>query len=160
MQYRLISSDDIPAVARLRLCYLEEAYHGLLPGQYETLLQQNISFLREHLGRDCLVAAAFSETEAVGSVYLSIFEKPANRRFPNGRFGEIYGVYTIPKLRRRGVATALLRMILEKAPALSLSFLELEASADGFSLYQKLGFIETPSDYRKMKYPLAKELLL
>ena len=151
---RLIAPADIPAVSALRVAYLDETYGGLPPAQARDLARENQAYLEQQLGSGCLVAAAFDGDTAVSCVYLTVICKAANRRFPNGRYGEIYGVYTLPAYRRRGLATDLMRLVMQAAPELRLSFLELEASADGFPVYRKLGFQESPSEYRRMLLPL------
>jgi GNAT superfamily N-acetyltransferase len=60
-----------------------------------------------------------------------------------GRHGIVINVFTEPEWRRRGLAEALMREIVEWARGERLDRLLLHASKDGRRLYERLGFIDT-----------------
>ena len=74
--------------------------------------------------------------------------------FITGKTGTVLNVYTMPTHRRKGLASKLMTMMLEDAAAHQLSVVELKATDDGYSLYQKLGFVDAVSHYRQMKYTI------
>ena len=78
----------------------------------------------------------------MASVFLVIFEKPANPLFTTGKTGTILNVYTKKEYRRQGLAAKLLEMAIEEAKKRNLSYLDLTATADGISVYKKMGFVE------------------
>ena len=61
-------------------------------------------------------------------------------------------VYTVPEYRRQGHAGKLLEMAIEGAHQRDVSYIELKATDDGFSLYQKAGFVTVEEKYINMKY--------
>jgi GNAT superfamily N-acetyltransferase len=60
-----------------------------------------------------------------------------------GRHAIVINVYTEPEWRRRGVASMLLKHIIDWSRAEKLDRLVLHASEDGRALYEKLGFEAT-----------------
>ena len=75
---------DIPALCRLRLAYFDEEFGDLPQEQLSAISAQLPAYFAEHLGRDCIVAAAESpEGVLVANAILMISEKPANPFFPN-----------------------------------------------------------------------------
>ncbi len=55
--------------------------------------------------------------------------------------GRVRDVYVLPTHRRRGIARALMALVLDEARALRIDRLSLGASAMGRPLYESLGFI-------------------
>jgi GNAT superfamily N-acetyltransferase len=60
-----------------------------------------------------------------------------------GRHGIVLNVFTEPDWRRRGLAELLMRHVLAWAREQRLDRLVLHASAEGRSLYERLGFVAT-----------------
>ena len=86
--------------------------------------------------------------EVVGGAGLQLREllpRPAlgGRRLVGGPQGLILNVFTERAWRRRGVAAALMRELLQWCRAHGIESLVLHASADGRPLYEKLGFTPT-----------------
>ncbi len=66
----------------------------------------------------------------------------AGRLAAAGREGYVFSVYTAAEFRRRGIAGALLGLLLEEARALGLLRLRLHPTADSRPLYLGLGFAD------------------
>ena len=79
-------------------------------------------------------------------------QKVPSQRFLNGMFGEIYGVYTHPNFRNKGIATQLIKRCIKNAKDKNIDFIQLGASEMGLSIYEKCGFTFTNTEYREMKY--------
>lgn len=152
MIYKLAQERDIPGVTDLRMEYLNEAYGGLDPQDERRIREANLEYLRQNLNRRCFVAFAEEEGILYSCAYLTIIEKAANGRFMQGRYGDLYGVFTSPAYRRRGAATGLVRLLVEKGRELRLPFVQLEAASSAHRIYQNIGFQDTTSDYVEMKY--------
>ena len=60
-----------------------------------------------------------------------------------GRHAIILNVFTEPEWRRRGVATLLMRRIIDWSQKEQIDRLVLHASTEGRALYERLGFIPT-----------------
>jgi predicted GNAT family acetyltransferase len=74
---------------------------------------------------------------------------PGIRKAPDGAHvtsgvqGLIVNVYTEPSWRHRGLASLLVRHVLDDAHARRVASLVLHASTQGRSLYESLGFVPT-----------------
>ena len=142
----------IRQVIELRIKYFREYYENFTKEQEYTIEQNLHKYFNDHLNSDCVVAVIKKNDKVVASAILNIFVKAPNRRFQNGKYGEIYGVYTTPKERRNGYATALIQMLINYSKEKELSFIQLDASEKGIQVYKHCGFIEETSDYVPMKY--------
>ena len=136
----------------LRLEYFKKTYKTFT-NKDEITIRKNLDLYFDcHLNDDCYVVIIREDSKPVSSAILNVICKAPNKRFPDGRYGEIYGVYTTPNKRHNGYATKLIQELLIKAKELNLPYVELDASVDGKPIYQKCGFVEEHSDYTKMKY--------
>lgn len=70
-----------------------------------------------------------------------------------GLEGVVLNVYVEPEWRRRGVARALMRTILDWAPAAGIVRLVLHPSAEGRALYESMGFV--PTNELRFAHPLT-----
>lgn len=144
---------DIPALCRLRLAYFDEEFGDLPQEQLSAISAQLPAYFAEHLGRDCIVAAAESpEGEIVANAILMISEKPANPFFPNGRTGYVLGVFTEPAYRGKGIATRMMQLIQDTAKARRLDQVTLSASVMGKRIYEKIGFRVKQSKFTEMEW--------
>jgi ribosomal protein S18 acetylase RimI-like enzyme len=97
---------DISALEQLRMDYLKEDFGELTTEQKEMLLAEIDPYLRWHLGTGLMVfVARDDEAGIVSCAWLLLIEKPPSPRFPHGRTGTLFNVYTAPAFRRRGLAS-------------------------------------------------------
>ena len=61
-------------------------------------------------------------------------------------------VYTKPEHRRMGHARRLMELLMEDAGKMGLSVVELKATEAGYGMYAALGFEESGSKYRAMRW--------
>lgn len=144
MQIRKAALTDIDLLIRLRIDFLGEL-HPLSPGESETISAS----LRDYFGRHipagtCMAMLAFDGEEPVSTAYLGICEKPANRSFVNGVTATLLNVWTHPNYRRQGIATGLIRALIEDARQAGVSSIDLSATEAGRPVYEKLGFEPDP----------------
>mgnify|MGYP001233871239 CR=1 FL=1 len=71
---------------------------------------------------------------------LVIRQSPPTYHNLTGREGYIMGMYTRPEFRRRGLATAMMHIILDHLRSEGIQRATLRASYEGRPLYEKLGF--------------------
>lgn len=139
MTIREATITDTDTLIQLRLLYLTEHFGDI--GDTEKQIKQQLSaYIPAHLSKDFSVFLAEENGEIVACAFLVLQEKPANPRFPTGKTGLLLNVYTKPSFRRRGVADALLKAVIEEARRLNLSFIELTATEAGEKLYLNNGF--------------------
>lgn len=160
MEIKYVNECKINDAIDLRISYFKEAYKELRDEQ-ETELRNNLrEYFSSHLGRDCFIVLAVVDNKAVASAILNIFSKAPNKKIPSGKYAEIYGVFTIKEERHKGYATALIKELINMSDQMDVSFVMLEATGEGKSIYLNCGFVEIQSEYTSMKYYIADKPIL
>ena len=143
MAYRLgtATHEDIPQLIELRMAYLLADF-GTLDATVEDTIRGSLpSFFDRHLGGDLFAYAMRCDDGSIVSLALMLVsEKPPNPRFPHGRIGTVFNVFTVPEHRRRGLARQVMGALVEDARLRGLDLVELNATDDGYGLYKSLGF--------------------
>ena len=143
MAYRLgtATHEDIPQLIELRMAYLLADF-GMLDATVEDSIRGSLpSFFERHLGGDLFAYAMRCDDGSIVSLALMLVsEKPPNPRFPHGRIGTVFNVFTVPEHRRKGLARQVVRALVDDARARGLDLVELNATDDGYGLYKSLGF--------------------
>ncbi len=142
---------DIEGLAEMRIAYLQEdlgEMSGQEADQYRTRLKE---YFERVLNQKIFCYAAKENEVILSTAFLLVSEKPASPSFPNGWTGTILNVYTKPEYRGKGLARRVMEALVRDAENMDLCLLELKATEDGYSLYQKLGFEQDQSHYRPMK---------
>lgn len=152
MLFEKAGKSDIHELTELRLSYLAED-HGELAPDMRSLVAENLPpYFERHLNRDLFVFVCRDAEKIAGCCFLCVSEKPASPAFPSGKTGAVLNVYTRPAYRKKGIAKALVRMLLSEAAEMRLDYVELKATAAGYRLYHSLGFEDDGSKYRAMIY--------
>jgi aminoglycoside 6'-N-acetyltransferase I len=124
VETRLATEDDLDVLRRLWDASVAEATYTPYPAApFEP------AFLTEHLA-----VVADDAGEVVGAAY-------ANLSSPD--FGYVFGLYTVPEARRRGVASALMRRIAAELRELGRDYVVLNVDTPNEAaraLYERLGF--------------------
>ncbi|MBR2683393.1 MAG: GNAT family N-acetyltransferase [Atopobiaceae bacterium] len=149
------SLDDLDQLIKLRLAYLADDFGALDPEQIVQIRETLPGYLHKHLDTDLLAFVARAEDGAIMScAWLLLVEKPPSPRFPNGRTGVLFNVYTAPQYRRQGLARRTMGALIEEAYRLRLDVLELHATEDGYPLYRSLGFSDDSTTHKAMRLML------
>ena len=151
---RFATKEDAEVLVEMRLSYLREDHSDLSAEETQMLKVQLTEYFPRTVGESLRAVLAFDGESPIAAACLVITEKPANPAFPTGKVGTILSVYTRPEYRRQGVATEMMKLLIEEGKKLDLSFIELSATASGKPLYEKLGFVEKKSVYTAMKLRL------
>lgn len=143
MTIRKATLDDIESLIRLRVDYLTEEKGSLTQDDESAIRTQLRKYFSKHIPVNTFVGIlAEIDGEIVSTAYLSIFEKPANQAFITGVTGTLFNVLTYPRYRRKGIASKVIKQIVEEARGIGVSCLDLSATSDGKKLYEKFGFKE------------------
>ncbi len=153
MNLRLASHNDLTALVRARLDFCREMFAPTSAEESARLESDLETYFREHLGRDCLAVLAEDDGEVAAMAFLILVDRPASPAVPSGRVGEVGNVLTYPGHRRRGLATAVMRRLIEEADHRGVSRVDLAASPAGRKVYEKLGFTEQ-AGHTRMQLPL------
>lgn len=107
--------------------------------------ERSVAYFQSQIGLRPPVLYAWLATvegTVVGSAALTLatsLPRPMDgRKFGDGR---IRSVYVDPSVRRRGIASALVRAAIDRARACDVARLTLGASPNGKPLYEMLGFV-------------------
>ena len=133
--------EDVKLLVELRLAYLLDQNTKEHLGDLNVLAQKLQEYFEKAIRNGELVAVVAQEQQKIGAVaMLSVAERPPRTAADSCRVGTIYNVYTYPEYRNRGLATAVMKRLLEEAEKLGLASVDLLASEQGRPLYEKLGF--------------------
>ncbi len=152
MEYVLATKNDIEQLVDMRIAYLKEDMVDMTEEQIQAVREQLPDYFKHHLGNDILGFIVKNNKDILSTALLLIIHKPANPNFMHGKVGEVLNVYTKPEYRHQGMAKGIMKNLLAYAKDLGLDFVELSATEQGYPLYKSLGFLESSSHYRKMKY--------
>jgi len=141
MLIRRATLDDLEELVRLRLEFLREV-GNLKGGEGTAALAEAIRrYLLEKMPREEFMAwVAEVDGRIVGVSGLVFFEKLPAVGNPSGREAYVMNMYTIPEWRGKGVATALLRAIIEFVKGTEVKRIWLRATEEGRPVYEKAGF--------------------
>ena len=92
------------------------------------------------------VAVMENERDIVATGGMSFFHRAPNFGSLDGRDGYLLNMYTKPEWRGKGVATEIVKCVLEYARSIQLKAVRLHASNAGRPVYEKLGFIRQESE--------------
>ncbi|WP_160689367.1 GNAT family N-acetyltransferase [Clostridium sp. C2-6-12] len=154
MVIRKAGINDIYELIKIRISYLKEDYGNISSEQIDQLKKQLKEYYINHIDKDMIAYIAEENNEIISSVFLVVIDKPANPTFISGKIGNILNVYTKTEYRKNGIAGKLLKLAVNEAREMKLSYLELKSTEAGFNLYKELGFEEELSDYVQMKFKL------
>ena len=137
---RKATLNDIPSLIRLRIDFLSDG-RKLIQEEESEIRAQLEKYFPKHIAENTFVGIfAEADEQIVATVYLAISERPANPLFITGKIGTVLNVYTYPKYRGRGIATKVIRAIIEEAKHLGVSHIELLSVNEVKNLYEKTGF--------------------
>ncbi|MCL1882171.1 MAG: GNAT family N-acetyltransferase [Defluviitaleaceae bacterium] len=139
---RKATLNDINLLIEIRIDFLKDG--RTLSQNDERLIRAQLkTYFLKHIPDNTFVGIiAESDGQHMGAAYLAISERPANPSFISGVTGTILNVYTYPEYRKKGLATKVIREIIEEAKQLGVSNLDLKATPDGKHVYEKFGFKE------------------
>ncbi len=152
--YKKATIKDIEILIKLRLEYLTEDRGELSNDETKAVVAQLQDYFKRQINGNFIAFLAEDDGKAIATLYMAVAEKPANPAFITGKTATILNVFTYPDYRRNGIATRLLKMTIDEAKAMNISYLELSATDSGKQLYEKLGFKHRQSKYTGMRLGL------
>lgn len=134
----IISTNDIEVILTWRKRVLEAVFG--MPVD-DSIIDANRDYFQKQIaagGVDFLIAEVSHHQVACAAVcYFSEMPSPDN---PSGLCAHIMNVYTIPELRRRGIAACLVHKVVDRALDRGYGLITLEATNEAKPLYKSLGF--------------------
>lgn len=149
---RRAGNEDIEAVIRLRLAFLQNVQPGagpISPAHAEATRR----YIEDKLPTgELLVWFAEEDGQILGTSGLVFFHRPPTLVNLSSVHGYVLNMYTAPAHRRRGVATALLEETIAYVKTTEARRVYLHASEMGRPVYARLGF-EATDDEMVLKIP-------
>lgn len=152
MIYEKADISNLDELIQIRIEYLLEDFGELSQDTINEIKQNLHNYFLNNLNKDCFVYVAKDNNIIVSTAFLVITEKPSNPNFLVGKVGTIMNVYTKREYRKQGIATYLMKTLLDDAKKLNLDYVELKSTKQGYNLYKNLGFKENQSKYFNLKY--------
>jgi ribosomal protein S18 acetylase RimI-like enzyme len=154
---------DIHELARHRAAMFHDM-GKLSPEREAPLREATAGYLRGALPRGEYLAWVAEDAAAAAIGGAGVQLRPILPRPPEGGDGDdlelgpeaiVLNVYVEPAWRRRGVAEALMRALLDELAARGVRRIVLHASADGRRLYERLGFEPTNEMRLTQSWPMS-----
>src|SRR5262245_82091 len=111
--YRLATIEDLDVLIELRLAMQNEV--SAHTGSSDSALRESLRayFARSIPAGDFVAILAEHEGKVVASSGLIFRQYPPSAKNPNGREAYIMNMYTLPEYRGKGIATTLLKMLID-----------------------------------------------
>ena len=145
-------ASDLPLIAHHRAAMFRDM-GKLAPHQEEAVRAATASYLRdaletgEYIGWVAEATGTSSVIGGAGAQIRPILPRPGSdsQELELGPEAIVLNVYVEPAWRRRGIADALMRAVLDGLAERGIRRIVLHASDDGRRLYERLGFVATTS---------------
>lgn len=141
--FRRATLNDIPELIKFKLLLLDELHEEENKDNLDQLIKELEKFFKEHLGTNDFVSWVVEyEGEIIATSGLIMWRVPPRYDCLHGRYGYISNMYTVPKARRNGISTELIKRLIEEARILGIDILNLHATKDGIQMYRRFGFTD------------------
>ncbi|MEN6379479.1 MAG: GNAT family N-acetyltransferase [Methanofastidiosum sp.] len=141
--FRRATLEDIPELVKFKLLLLDELNEDDDKSNLEKLKLELKKFFTEYIGSDDFVSWLVEyEGEIVATSGLILWRVPPRYDCLHGKYGYISNMYTVPKARRNGISTELIKKLIEEAKILGIDILNLHATKDGIQMYRRFGFTD------------------
>jgi GNAT superfamily N-acetyltransferase len=142
IEIRRAGPSDVPLLAEMRVRSYAERHASDDVG-VEALQRSSETVFAAALGDGSLRAwLAFDGERPVGTASLMFLPSLPRLGVEVVCDGRVRNVYVEPTHRRRGIALALMRVVLDEAASANVDRLTLGTSDQGRALYERLGFVQ------------------
>ena len=139
--YRKATLLDIELLIKLRLDFTNDEGVDMTSDEMDDFVLKLREYFEKSIKNKSFIAfIAEKDGEAISTAFMSLSERPPRKAFIPCLGGTIHNVLTYEKYRRQGIATNVLKLILEEAKNNGAGFIDLMATGDGKPVYEKLGF--------------------
>lgn len=139
--YRKMTLADIELLVKLRLDFIKDEGVEMTSDETDSFIITCRNYFERAIKNNSFVAfIAENNGETISTAFMTLSERPPRKPFIPCLGGTIYNVFTYGKYRRQGIATNVLKLIIEEAKNNGVGFIDLLATQDGKAVYEKLGF--------------------
>ena len=134
---------DISELVKLKLALLDELNPNEDKNKLDALKKELEKFFEDNIGATEFISWLVEyDGEIIATSGLILWRVPPRYDCLHGRYGYISNMYTVPKARRNGISTELIKRLIEEAKILDLDILNLHATKDGIQMYRRFGFTD------------------
>lgn len=141
IKYRLASADDIDLLMKIRLEMLRAVNNLSQDYEFGKTLTENS---REYfLNGNQTTVLALEKDVIIGCASICYIDIMPTYSHPTGKRAHLMNVYTNVGYRRQGIATTMLKMLVDESKEKGVTEISLDATDSGRHLYKKFGFTES-----------------
>lgn len=131
---------------KLRIKLFEELGEKDENTTVEELMHETGNYYISHINKDFFCWFVEMDGKTIGVASMCVFCRIPYFQNPVGLEGYILNVYTLPEYRKCGIATKLVKEIIDFSRKGSIKRLWLNSSDAGRNIYKSLGFIEKENE--------------
>lgn len=141
--FRKATPKDIPELIKFKIFLLDELNENINKDNLEKLKIELEKFFTEYIETDKFISWLVEyDGEIIATSGLILWRVPPRYDCLHGRYGYISNMYTVPKARKKGISTELIKRLIEEAKILNIDILNLHATKDGIQMYRRFGFTD------------------
>lgn len=137
---RAATSDDLPAIARLRWRWWDEWRADGTPDEDPDAFAAAFVAWAERAAATHRAHVVVDGPDVVGMAWLAEVSRPPNPGHLDIRRGDLQSVYVVPELRGQGWGTRLVARVLDDARARGMQRVTVYSGSQSLSLYARAGF--------------------
>lgn len=140
-KYRKANIEDIPLLLKYRIDLLRESVGEGDTSQWDFVKKQIKQYYNKAMRENTHIAyLAFDGEICVGTGGVCFYQILPTYFKPTGKKAYIINMYTVPKYRKQGIATQILNLLIKESLSRQATYISLEATDMGKTLYEKCGF--------------------
>lgn len=140
LKYRFADTNDLDLLVQLRLDFIEADREN---EQYDIIKENCYSYFQTSLQNGfCDVILAEAEEIIVGTGIVFYYNSVPSTFNITGKNAYVTSMYVKEEYRRKGIATTMLKQLIDVSNKKGYPIIMLNASEMGKTLYKKLGFTE------------------
>jgi GNAT superfamily N-acetyltransferase len=119
----------------------EQEGEALSEFEYKVSFSRMVLYLKQHLLKDLFVVLSLDEYGTpVSFMTLQIYNRLNMPQAPEGRYAELYGLFTKPEYRQQGYAKDVMKKMRSEIEELGLTFFEfLKLGEESTQIYNRMG---------------------
>ena len=127
--YRNTTLADIKLLVKLRLDFIKDEGIEMALDETDNFIMTCRNYFEKAIeNRSFIAVVAENNGEAISTVFMTLSERPPRKPFISCLGGTIYNVFTYDQYRRKGIATNVLKLIIEDAKNNGVGFIDLLAT--------------------------------
>lgn len=138
---RLAEKNESEFLAKERIKFLRSLGYEIKEDEYDKVLSDLTEQIKRKLGSSLVCVIAEYENTVIGTAYMTIDEVLYHPSTPKGYTANIVNVYTDNDYRGNGIATAMMKRLIDYGKENGIEKLTLDATDIGQPIYRKLGFV-------------------